>query len=575
MMKKNTKIKKNAKMMKNTQRYIIRLLIFAFCFALLPVSAAANGGSSNVGVLPTIAMGGSHSAAIAVNGDLYVWGANADGQLGLGDSAPRSEPTKVPGLSNVTAVSLGYEFSAALTANGDLYTWGLNGEGQLGLGDLTKRNTPTKVPGLSDVIAINMGENYSAAITANGDLYTWGMGNANQIGYGEYIPFQASPKKVAGISNVTAVNLNYEHSAAITAGGDLYTWGLIGDGQLGHGEFATFGNETSVNSPKKVAGISNVTAVGLGSVNSAAVTANGDLYTWGQNSNGQLGHGNKTRLNTPTKVAGISNVTAVSMGDHNYTMAITSNGDLYTWGESGYSGMLGHGTAYDSYNTPKKVESLSNVVAIHASGGHAAALTSDGKLYIWGGGAGLGLGDDVYIQMEPEVVMDGVMLPKAALAPSTPQTTAPATPPAQSSGAVQTAKPTAAAVLVDGSKVSFDAYEINGNNYFKLRDIAHAINGSTKQFAVGWDDSANAITLTSGQAYSPVGGELQSGAAGDREATPTDSKIFLDGSEAQFTAYNIGGNNYFKLRDLGQAFDFGVGWDDASSTITIDTESGY
>lgn len=58
-------------------------------------------------------------------------------------------------------------------------------------------------------------------------------------------------------------------------------------------------------------------------------------------------------------------------------------------------------------------------------------------------------------------------------------------------------------------------------------------------------------------------------------ASPTTSKIYLDGKEVTFTAYNIGGNNYFKLRDIGTAFDFGVTWDGGNSTIIIDTEVGY
>ncbi|MDR2442720.1 MAG: hypothetical protein LBE31_04280, partial [Deltaproteobacteria bacterium] len=56
---------------------------------------------------------------------------------------------------------------------------------------------------------------------------------------------------------------------------------------------------------------------------------------------------------------------------------------------------------------------------------------------------------------------------------------------------------------------------------------------------------------------------------------PTTSKITLDGAEVSLTAYNIGGNNYFKLRDIGAAFDFGVTWDSAKNTIVIDTSIGY
>ena len=137
------------------------------------------------------------------------------------------------------------------------------------------------------------------------------------------------------------------------------------------------------------------------------------------------------------------------------------------------------------------------------------------------------------------------------------------------------AAPISATVLVDGKTIAFDAYNINGNNYFKLRDIAKALSGSKKQFEVGWNELTNAITLTGGQAYTLVGGELASGDTDNKEAKPTASKIHLDDYEVRLTAYNIGGNNYLKLRDLGAELDFGVDWNDATRTITIDTAKGY
>jgi len=131
-------------------------------------------------------------------------------------------------------------------------------------------------------------------------------------------------------------------------------------------------------------------------------------------------------------------------------------------------------------------------------------------------------------------------------------------------------------VLVDGSAVAFDAYNINGSNYFKLRDLAMALNGTNKPFEVVWDDKAKAISLISGKKYTPVGGELSPGSGiPEVKAILTDSKIFLDGSEVFLTAYNIGGNNYFKLRDVAKAFNFGVTWDSTTSTIGIDTSTGY
>jgi hypothetical protein len=138
-----------------------------------------------------------------------------------------------------------------------------------------------------------------------------------------------------------------------------------------------------------------------------------------------------------------------------------------------------------------------------------------------------------------------------------------------------TAKPTASTVLVNGKNVIFDAYNINSNNYFKLRDLAYTLSGTAKQFDVGWDGANNSISLASGQPYATVGGEMRGQGAGDTKATPTTSRIYLDGKEVSFTAYNIEGNNYFKLRDIGAVFNFGVDWDGARNTIAIDTGKGY
>ena len=138
-----------------------------------------------------------------------------------------------------------------------------------------------------------------------------------------------------------------------------------------------------------------------------------------------------------------------------------------------------------------------------------------------------------------------------------------------------TANPTASTVLVNGENKAFDAYNINDNNYFKLRDLAFVLSGTEKQFEVSWSEAANAISLTSGKAYTAVGGEMTGKGAGTKYPEATTSKILKDGAEIKLTAYNIDGNNYFKLRDIGSAFDFGVTWDGARNTIVIDTTIGY
>jgi hypothetical protein len=137
------------------------------------------------------------------------------------------------------------------------------------------------------------------------------------------------------------------------------------------------------------------------------------------------------------------------------------------------------------------------------------------------------------------------------------------------------AHPTTSSIFVDGKLESLGAYNINGNNYFKLRDLAFVLNGTKKQFNIDWNSSANEILLTSGQSYIPVGGEMSGIGDGMKIPVPTSANILLDFRKIHFTAYNIGGNNYFKLRDVAAALDFGVTWDGAAQRITIDTGTGY
>ena len=152
---------------------------------------------------------------------------------------------------------------------------------------------------------------------------------------------------------------------------------------------------------------------------------------------------------------------------------------------------------------------------------------------------------------------------------------------AVAAAATAIAAPTASTVLVNGDIIAYNAYLIDGYNYFKLRDLAYTLTGTEKQFEVGWDEANNAISLISGQSYTVVGGEMigngenANDAGATKDAAPTDSRIYLNGLVVRFTAYHIDGNNYFKLRDIGEAIDFGVDWDDERNTIVIDTGKGY
>ena len=135
----------------------------------------------------------------------------------------------------------------------------------------------------------------------------------------------------------------------------------------------------------------------------------------------------------------------------------------------------------------------------------------------------------------------------------------------------KTASPTSHSMTVDGKPVTPAAYNIDGNNYFKLRDIAALLNGSGAQFQVAYNQQTRAISLTTGQSYTAVGGELTALPSGAQKIIPTPSAVYVDGKQVSFTAYNINGNNYFKLRDLGQALGFQVGWNEDTRTILVET----
>jgi hypothetical protein len=164
------------------------------------------------------------------------------------------------------------------------------------------------------------------------------------------------------------------------------------------------------------------------------------------------------------------------------------------------------------------------------------------------------------------LVGDGGEAPATPPAPTTPTPTTPTVP---------TVSPTASTVSVNGAAQSFEAYNIGGNNFFKLRDLAMVLNGTEKQFEVGFDAASKAITLTSGAPYTAAGGEMTPGDGKAKTANPTQSTVTLDGKELALTAYNIGGNNFFTLRDLMQALDVYVGYDAATKAVTIDSTAGY
>ena len=127
-------------------------------------------------------------------------------------------------------------------------------------------------------------------------------------------------------------------------------------------------------------------------------------------------------------------------------------------------------------------------------------------------------------------------------------------------------------LVIDGVEiVGAEYYNINDENYFKLRDIAALLSGTAAQFEVVYDKETNAVLMQTGEAYTPVGGELEPHADRSASILPSPQSMRVDGENVNITAYNLEGNNFFRLRDLGRVLGFDVDYDLETNTAIIRT----
>ena len=177
----------------------------------------------------------------------------------------------------------------------NLYGWGSNNNGQLGLGNTTKYSSPVQVGSLTDWLNISSGGYHSLAVKTDGTLWSWGYNVQGQLGLGNVTKY-SSPKQVGALTNWLKVAGGPYISFAIKTDGTLWSWGINGSGQLG------LGDRTYRSSPVQVGSLTTWAFVASGDRGSYAVKNDGTLWSWGNNAAGQLGLNNQTHTNTPTKV---------------------------------------------------------------------------------------------------------------------------------------------------------------------------------------------------------------------------------------------------------------------------------
>ncbi len=319
-----------------------------------------------------ISGGGIHTAIITEDDNLYSFGDNGNGQLGLGDNTDRNVPILVTALAGlkVKAVSCGNLHTMIITKDGNLYAFGNNFDGQLGLGNNIDTNMPALViiPDGSKIKAVSCGSYYTMIITENDNLYSFGNNISGQLGLGitgpRYTPILVT---IPNGLKVKAVSCGGSHTVIITEDGNLYSFGDNSYGQLGLR--LRKGRRTT---PTLVASLGSlkVKAVSCGLVHTVIIMENSNFYSFGRNDAGQLGLGDTTDKNVPTLVTALAGlrVKAVSCGSE-HTIIITVDNNLYSFGNNAF-GQLGLvGYTDNIINTPTLVNIPDTLKVIAASCG--------------------------------------------------------------------------------------------------------------------------------------------------------------------------------------------------------------
>ncbi len=270
----------------------------------------------------SLAAGSNHTLAITRTGDVYAWGANGSGQLGDGTLIRRKWPVRVPGLANIVRISAGRLHSLALTADGRVYAWGANDRGQLSGGTESRARVWAPIETPANVIAIEAGDDHSLAVTAGGELFAWGANEHGQLGDGSRTN-RDRPVRIA-LDDVIAVAAGRNYTLALRRDGSVYSWGAGARGQLG----TDSRNRALV--PTRISGLL-AHMVAAGQAYSAAIRRDGALVAWGSNTSGQLGDGTEIDRAQPVVVPGISGVSTLSLG-RRQAVAVTASGNVWTWG---------------------------------------------------------------------------------------------------------------------------------------------------------------------------------------------------------------------------------------------------
>jgi alpha-tubulin suppressor-like RCC1 family protein len=336
-------------------------------------SLSPTPASGPPGTIKQLATGLRSSGALLTDGSLWTWGDDQYGQLGYaGNGGLVTTPTRVPGLSGVIQFSLGDEGNGyAVESDGSVWAWGDNSHAQLGNGSTSSTSSPIRVPLLTGVREVAAGGYYAMARKSDGTVWAWGDNSDGELGDGTTYN-ESLPEQVASLDGIAQIASGGAESFAVRADGTLYSWGRNSSGELGNG------TTTTVLSPTPVPGLSGVTQVASDGWSTLAVAGpQMGVWAWGSNSCGQIGNGTQTDSLVPVSI-GLTGVTKIVGGTAALlqvsSAAIRADGSLWTWGCDAF-GQLGHSGATGF--VPRQVTALAGVTAF-AFGDDTGSLLHQG-----------------------------------------------------------------------------------------------------------------------------------------------------------------------------------------------------
>ncbi|HEX9936137.1 MAG TPA: lamin tail domain-containing protein [Longimicrobium sp.] len=340
-------------------------------------------GTAHVGALPLVTVSTGHYGSCGTDaaGQIWCWGKNLAGELGIGvkasnDSMHRPVPAAQPAGTHFVDLAGGRDYFCGVAAAGAAYCWGrapLNGRRD------TDYLTPTLVPNPNNPVYASISANTWVVCALSTTFQAWCWGS--QADYGFWT--SSAPTALAQPGPFEVIEVGRSHFCGLDPLGQTHCMGANGLGALGD---STTTSRTTFVPVKQPAGVT-FDSISAGTSNTCGVTPAGDAWCWGVGSSGQLGGGTTPGVQSyPTRVLTPAGVTFASITvGWNYACGLTAAGQAYCWGENG--GRLGDGT-YANRSLPVAVQQPAGLVfsTITAGDNHTCALEkSTGYAYCWGG----------------------------------------------------------------------------------------------------------------------------------------------------------------------------------------------